>query len=266
MPYLDLPIASLHYTEHGAGNALVLLHANPGDSRDFDAVIYELAKHFRVIAIDWPGYGQSDPLSQPEAASVPLLYQLFCQFVQALQLDKMILLGNSVGGNICARYAAEHPAHVQGLVLVSPGGFTPHNIFTRAFCRLQASAFSIPPSCFARLYLKQHTSVTQAVLERAKNEQSLPHAKSFNRALWRSFGKSESDVRDLASTISAPTLLLFGQYDPAVPARSDGKTAASCIPHAEMRVLPCGHASFAELPEVFLSELFDFFNRHQISK
>lgn len=47
----------------GEGPPLLLLHANPGDHRDYDAVIPALAARFRVIALDWPGYGASMPPS-----------------------------------------------------------------------------------------------------------------------------------------------------------------------------------------------------------
>jgi pimeloyl-ACP methyl ester carboxylesterase len=55
-----------------------------------------------------------------------------------------LIIGNSLGGNVAARLAIESRAKVRGLVLVSPGGFTPHNPITRAFCRLQGSRFALP--------------------------------------------------------------------------------------------------------------------------
>ena len=65
MPHVALPSARVHYTAHGEGAPLVLLHANPGDSRDFEAVIPALACTHRVLALDWPGYGASDLPADP---------------------------------------------------------------------------------------------------------------------------------------------------------------------------------------------------------
>ena len=65
MPTVNLLSGTAHYDESGQGVPLILLHANPGDSLDFEAVIPTLAQHYRVLAIDWPGYGRSaapDPL------------------------------------------------------------------------------------------------------------------------------------------------------------------------------------------------------------
>jgi len=59
MPVVNLSSGNLHYLESGRGVPLILLHANPGDSRDFDAILPRLAKDYRVLAPDWPGYGES---------------------------------------------------------------------------------------------------------------------------------------------------------------------------------------------------------------
>jgi pimeloyl-ACP methyl ester carboxylesterase len=59
MPFIHLSTDSVHYIEQGQGLPLVLLHANPGDYQDFEAIIPALAQNYRVLAIDWPGYGLS---------------------------------------------------------------------------------------------------------------------------------------------------------------------------------------------------------------
>jgi pimeloyl-ACP methyl ester carboxylesterase len=52
MPSVNLSTGAVHYSEHGQGAPLILLHANPGDSQDFEAVIPALAKQYRVLALD----------------------------------------------------------------------------------------------------------------------------------------------------------------------------------------------------------------------
>lgn len=258
MPSVNLSTGSVHYFERGEGVPLVLLHANPGDSQDFEAVIPALAKQYRVLALDWPGYGQSDMPKQPEAANVLLFYKILREFLTALSLPPAFLIGNSIGGNVAARLASESAEQVRGLVLVAPGGFTPHNFVTRSFCKFQGSQFSLSPRRFAGLYLKHRTPTTQAMLQRAATVQATPERVALNRAMWRSFGQPENDLRQVAQNIKAPTLLLFGREDPAIPAHKDGKVAAQCIPSARIAVLPCGHASFAEVPELFLAKVQPF--------
>lgn len=258
MPSVQLSSGTVHYLEQGQGIPLVLLSANPGDARDFEAVIPALARHYRVIAVDWPGYGQSDIPSQPETWSGQHFHATLREFITALRLPPALFIGNSVGGNAAARLAIESPECVRGLVLVAPGGFTPHNFITRAFCRLMGSRFAPSPRLWASFYLRKRTPAVLAMLARADAAQAEPQRLAFNRALWRSFAGPHNDLRHIAHKISAPTLLLFGKQDPAIPAHKDGRVATRCLPQARFIALPCGHASFAELPERFLAEVVPF--------
>jgi pimeloyl-ACP methyl ester carboxylesterase len=258
MPFVNLSTGVVHYSENGQGVPLILLHANPGDCQDFEAVIPTLAKKYRVIAIDWPGYGQSDLPQAPESVTALFFYNILREFITALSLSASFYIGNSVGGNVAARLASESPELVLGLVLVSSGGFTPHNYLTRAFCHFQGSRLSLSPHRFASMYLKHQNSTTKAMLQRSSNMHKTSERILLNRTLWRSFAQPVNDLRQTAKRIKTPTLLLFGKYDPAVPAHKDGRIAAQCIPAGQLVILPCGHASFAEVPELFLAEVETF--------
>ncbi|QUM84697.1 alpha/beta fold hydrolase [Moritella sp. 28] len=258
MPSITISSGSVHYSEYGQGEPLVLLHANPGDSLDFEAVIPALSKNYRVLALDWPGYGESTKPERPELATVLFFYDVLREFLAELALPSAFFIGNSIGGNVAARLASESPELVRGLVLVSPGGFTPHNVMSRSFCKIQGSRFSISPHRFASMYLKRRTSTAKAMLQRASTIQATNACITLNRSMWRSFSRPESDLRELALNIKAPALLLFGKHDLAVSANKDGKVAAKSMPSAEFVVLPCGHASFAEAPELFLTEVEPF--------
>ncbi len=258
MPHVELPCGMIHYTEEGNGPPLLLLHANPGDSLDFSGVISSLARHHRVIAIDWPGYGQSELPPRPEDTSVLNFYEAFKEFLTAMSLPAAWIIGNSVGGNVAARLAAEHPEAVRGLVLVAPGGFTPHNLATRLFCRLQGSKYALSPRFFAGLYLRKRTAHVKAMLARAAGPQSESGRRELNRSLWRDFARPANNLREIAKAIRVPVLLVFGQFDPAIPARRDGSVARNLLPNARFVTLPCGHAPFAEVPSQFLALVEEF--------
>lgn len=258
MPLAQLPSGSVHYVDTGDGLPVVLLHANPGDSLDFQAVIPTLADRYRVLAPDWPGYGASGP--PPEDAKVDALfyYRVLREFLEALPLPPAIFIGNSLGGNAAARLAIEAPQHVRGLVLVSPGGFTRHSFLTRTLCRLQGGRWAISPRRLAGLYLRQRTPTVERMLERADTTQAADECLAINRSVWRGFLDPEHDLRQRAAAIEAPTLLIFGAGDPVISAKRDGETAAQAIPHARLVVLPSGHAPFAETPRMFLNEVLPF--------
>lgn len=260
MPIAQLSTGAVHYAEHGHGSPVVLLHANPGDSRDFDAVIPALSKRHRVLALDWPGYGESAPPKVPESVDVSFFRRVLREFLDALALPPAVFIGNSLGGNAAAHLAADAPERVRALVLVAPGGFTTPTLVSRGFCRLQGSQFSLPPSHFARLYLKHRTAVTRAMLARASTTQAAAPQLALNRAVWRGFASPDNDLRAIAGRIQVPVLLIFGQQDPVIPASKDGAVAAACMPAARCVALPCGHAAFAEVPDRFLAEVEPFLN------
>lgn len=261
MPTVNLPSGATHYTESGQGTPLILLHANPGDSLDFEAVIPTLAQHYRVLAVDWPGYGQSAVPEHLGMISANFFCDVLHGFLKALALPPALFIGNSIGGNASARLAIVSPELVRGLVLVSPGGFTSHNFITRAFCRFQASRLAFSPRSFAARYLKGRTPTVTAMMERAATSQGTAARIAINRAIWRSFIEPDHDLRQLASAIKAPTLLLFGKHDPIIPAKKDGAVAVKAIRGAKLVVMPSGHVPFAETPEAFLAEVLPFLAR-----
>ena len=261
MPIVTLPSGELHYVDSGRGVPLVLLHANPGDSRDFEAIMPALAQHYRVVALDWPGYGASVTPPAGTVVNARFFYEAFCEFLAALALPPALIIGNSLGGNVAARLAIESPDKVRGLVLVSPGGFTAHNAITRAFCLMQGSRFALSPRTFAGWYLKHRTPTVRAMLERAATSQATALSLAINRSVWRGFIEAEHDLRERARLIAAPTLLVFGARDPVISARQDGRLAASLIPGAKLVVMSAGHAPFAEVPDEFLAEVLPFLQR-----
>lgn len=206
-------------------------------------------------------YGTSEPPNPPEQASVGFFYEVLQQFLDKLGLEKFVLIGNSVGGYAAAKYAIDFPEKVKGLILISPAGFTKHTALTRMFCKLQSSSFALAPSFLAKLYLCGNGLVVQDMRQRAKNQHSTPVARLINKSVWRSFLSPEFNLLEAAQNITAPSLLMFGQYDPLVPAKSDGRNAKEVMPHAELLVSDSGHAIFAEAPEYFMSVVLRFLRK-----
>ncbi|MFN3586570.1 MAG: alpha/beta fold hydrolase [Moraxellaceae bacterium] len=262
MPLVTTPAGVVHIEESGTGEPLLLLHANPGDIRDFDAVLPALAERYRVIRVSWPGYGEGPAPVPPSSASAMQFAELLVQMVLTLDLVHVRVIGNSVGGYAAAWLAISHPERIEALVLVSPGGFTAHNGFSRWFCRVKGredvTRWLNP--WLPRLYLRVKTPEVIAMRARAAGEQNTPVPVAVNAALWRSFTDPAHDLREAASAIRARTLVLSGRFDPLIPV-GDGETAARVIPGACHIVLPCGHAPFAELPSVFLAAVQPFLAR-----
>ena len=250
--------SALHIGSQGYGPSLVLLHANGGDHRDFEAVVPGLAESgWRVTTLDWPGHGQS-PRSSPETAIG--FGELLADTLDDLG-GEHILLGNSVGG-FAALYAAAHrPARVAGLALVSPGGFSPQWIGTTLACRAIGSRRLAPATYrhLPRLYLRDRNAGVISAIARADEASRSPDRAQVYASLWRSFVDPDHDARRLAAAVRCPTLLAWGTRDPILPWQLDGRRARTALPNAQIVTFPgAGHQPFLERPDEFLERTAPF--------
>lgn len=95
----------VHYQEAGQGPVLILIHGLGSSSESWNANLDTLARAYRVIAIDLPGFGKSD---RPKADySVRYLAGVVSEFIDSLGVTKVALAGNSLGGWIAALVALE---------------------------------------------------------------------------------------------------------------------------------------------------------------
>lgn len=254
------------YTETaGSGPSLVLLHANGGDQRDFGAIAPHLAESgWRVTSLDWPGHGRSPRSGQETAVGFGT------RLIDVLEGlgGRHVLLGNSVGGFAALLAAADAPDLVAGLVLVSPGGFTPRWPGTTLACRVIGSP-PVAPTAYRmlpRMYLRdRNPGVTAAIARAAEASHSAENVEVFAN-IWRSFADPEHDARPLAAGVCCPVLLCWGTRDPILPWRVDGRRARAALPDAEIVTFDgAGHQPFIERPEEFLDRTASFMSRLRVA-
>ncbi len=244
----------------GEGVPLVLLHATGHGRRDFDALVPLLPKHFRTVALDWPGHGDSEMFVPPSSASVEAMSEVLEDVVGALDLPPAVFLGNSVGGTASLRLAIASPERVRGLVLVDTGGLVESTPTSRAFCWLQGKP-SVRRSVglrFARWYLRARNPGVEALLRRIEETRARPGFFEMEAAMWRSFNTPANDVSREAGAITCPTLLVWGKHDPIIRAAVEGKRAREVLPRARYVELETGHTPFVEDPGAFLAAVAPF--------
>ena len=105
----------LHYTEHGSGEPLILLHGNGEDSSYFEHQIAFFQHRYRVIAVDTRGHGKSP------RGTAPLTLNQFADdlraFMDELDIASAHILGFSDGANVAILFALAHPTRVKSLIL-----------------------------------------------------------------------------------------------------------------------------------------------------
>jgi pimeloyl-ACP methyl ester carboxylesterase len=119
----SIEVGGLHieYLEGGQGDPLVLLHGFGANKDNWTRIGKHLTPHFRVIAPDLPGFGEST--RDPEADyTITVQAKRVHAFARALGLSSFHLGGSSMGGMIAGTYAARYPNELKSLWLIAPGG------------------------------------------------------------------------------------------------------------------------------------------------
>jgi pimeloyl-ACP methyl ester carboxylesterase len=233
--------------ETGEGPSVVFLHGGGiVDGFDFLAA---LADRFHVYAPLLPGYGRSEPnlgLTNRETVADHL-----GEVLDALALDKVHLAGHSLGGWRAASFAALHPARVERLALAAPFGMDVpgHPIF---------NMMAATPS-ERREVLTNDPSIWIGRVPTGPDPAFDAARASEQQAMGRfSPGPVDADLPVIVPTISAETLVLWGEADRLIPA-AHADAWAKLLPNARVRIFEgAGHLFFHERPDAVAS-LAEFF-------
>ncbi|HEY6665410.1 MAG TPA: alpha/beta fold hydrolase, partial [Propionibacteriaceae bacterium] len=124
-------MSPLAYDRIGSGEPLVLLHALGLSRRTWDPVIPALSEHFEVIAVDLPGFGDSEPMPPENEPTPAALAVAVVALLDDLGLSNPHLVGNSLGGWVTLELASMRPA--ASVTLLSPAGLW--RAATPLYCR-----------------------------------------------------------------------------------------------------------------------------------
>lgn len=247
---------SIAYNDTGGrGRTVICLHAIGHGARDFEDLSHRLRPDFRVIAIDWPGQGNSGSDAQPACG---LRYtKLLELFVEHLGLNSFVLLGNSIGGAVSVRYANRHPDRVRALVLCDSGGLGPvPDAQTKALIEKFAAFFETgvqKDPTFGPAFRKYYETVLIEEPARAERERIIRSAYEIAPVLaqaWRSFASPEESLWEITPTIRAPVLFAWAKDDHVLPLEPF-RPALARFPNHRLDVFQGGHAAFLEDPDRF---------------
>ncbi|HWZ97263.1 MAG TPA: alpha/beta hydrolase [Candidatus Dormibacteraeota bacterium] len=107
----------MYYEIHGQGQPLILIHGGLGSSSMFDAILPELSKGHKVIAVDLQAHGRTADIDRP--LSYQAMADDIAELIHHLGMPAADVMGYSVGGEVALRTAIQHPDVVRKLVIVS---------------------------------------------------------------------------------------------------------------------------------------------------
>ncbi|MFD6272998.1 alpha/beta fold hydrolase [Nocardia asteroides] len=270
----------LRYHEAGDGPPLLLLHGSgPGVTgwRNFRGNLAVFAEKFRCLVLEFPGFGVSDDFGgHPMVTAL----EAVVRFVDALGLDTVDIIGNSMGGGVALNYAIAHPERVGKVVTIGGIG---KNIFSpgpgEGIKLLQE--FTEEPSR-ERLIQWLHSMVydpamvTEELIEerwtQATDPATLDSARRmYSKAAFAMMVKAmeASDAPPpwaMLHKVAAPTLITWGRDDRVSPLDM-ALIPMRTIPRAELHVFPnCGHWAMIERKDEFESAVLAFLTRKDTAR
>jgi pimeloyl-ACP methyl ester carboxylesterase len=234
----------------GSGHPVLVLHA-AGGAGAWNPYLERLSAHFDVIAPDHPGFGNSPEL--PGVDTIADLVEHYVSLIDNLELERLDLVGASLGGWLAAEIACAIPERLDHLVLMAPPGmFIPD--------APPADLFTMPPDEIVRA-LFWDGAKAEAMLATPLPPEAAAQAERDAAAFAKYAAEPLLHNPDLPSRLScirAPTLVITPEVDVVIP-RAHSEAYAAAIDGAVLRVISrCGHALYFELPDLVADEVIAF--------
>ncbi len=223
--------------------AAICLHGSGADSVVWGYQVSRLSKHFRIIAPDLPGHGESEGTALESAEDYACWVD---QFARALELDTFFLMGHSFGGAIVQEYARLYPEKLKGIILIATGtGFK----LSRAYRELHEHGVDVQN--LHSTAIPESIRQGYEMLKRVSGpllHADLLAAGCFDSAAW-------------ISSLQTPALVLWGSADFITP-RDLPEQLASMLPNASFHVIEnAGHVLMVEAIEAFNTAVAEFMSR-----
>lgn len=262
--FVDANGARIALMRRGRGVPIVCLHAIAHGARDFELLAQTLGDGFEIIAVDWPGHGRSpDDGHAPDARHYG---DVLVAVLDALGLEKPILLGCSIGGAAALQVAAARGLRIGGLVLCNAGGLQGLTPVTRFAIARMVSFFRAGErgrTWFGGAYRFYYTKLVLPRAPAAHRERIIAAGYAMApllRRAWESFARPDADTRALVAHVECPILFAWARSD-RILAWPQSRRAALTAKNGTVALLRGGHAVFLEDVEAFAPVLRDFLNR-----
>lgn len=252
--------------ESGEGDdVLVCLHGAGSRADRWRPQLQLLADAgFHVYAVDFPGHGlAAKPEGHPYGS--PAFTRVVHDLVRQLDVDRVSILGTSLGGHVAARVACERPDTVRSVVLVGAVGLVPEDPDQDASSGAPIADAS-PAGTRAKLefLVADPALVTDEWVHEETMINSSPGSAGARAELGRYMAEQlDGDrVGEPFAALDLPTMLCWGAQDRWIPT-SVGDATAKLVPHAEyVLVEGAGHAPYYERPDAFAELVLPFLDRH----
>lgn len=257
----------LHVRDTGPKTAptIILLHGFGSSLQTWDGWAGPLERTYRVVRLDLPGTGLSDP--DPSGDYTDARTQaLILKLMDKLDIKQAVLAGNSLGGRVAWTFTAKHPDRVSKLVLISPDGFASSGFAydqkADVPALLSVMSYVLPKGLYRPNIEAAYADpkrLTEAVFDRYYDLTLAPGSR--DALLVRMQQTVLLDPRPILPTITQPVLLLWGQKDSFIPV-ANAQDYLIALPNATLTTFDnLGHVPHEEDAEASLVPLLAFLER-----
>ena len=262
---------TLHYLDWGAADAppVVLLHGITGHARVWDHLASRLLPGHRVLALDQRGHGDSDPAPDDDYGVGPMADDV-AAFAGSLRLDRFALVGHSMGGRIAIKYAADHVARLDRLVIIDIGPEINLAGLQRVRDMMAHSPERIESEEWAVEYIRRGNPLQDVDMLRARvrhglkrgadGELTWKYAKGL-RDMMRAGRRDAVDLWEPLPRISCPTLVVRGAESDILSADVAKKMTERLPDGRLVEIEGAGHTVPADRPEEFVRQIRAFLSR-----
>ena len=238
---IEIDGLQIHYTDEGEGAPVLLLHGWGSSCDAYRFICKTFSDRFRMIAPDFPGFGQSSALT--ESWEVADYVAFTVKFIQALGIEKPVLIGHSFGGRVIIKMVGQGLVAPEKIVLLDAAGVK-HRRTPAAALRL--AAFKTVKRV---LLLPGIRRFSGPALEKARKFFGSADYNSAPPVLRQTLVHVvNEDLCGYMPAISCPTLLIWGERDTATPL-SDARVMEKRIPDSGLCIIKgAGHFSFIDSP------------------
>ncbi len=266
--FIEVNDVNIHYKDAGAGDkTFILLHGFGGSTFSWREVMDDFSQYGRVIAYDRPAFGLTerpmpeDWVENPYGmkANIELLRGL----MDAMEIEKAVLVGNSAGGGVSVAFALEYPERVESLILVDPGvggGRGPQFpvwalplMWTPQMRHLGPLMMHNYQETLPNTIQREWYDSTRLTDETRQEYIKLLKIKNWDRAFYElTFAPAYPELRPLLPQLTVPVLIVAGQEDRLIRAFYF-EAISTEIPNAQLTLIPqCGHVPQEECPIQFM--------------
>lgn len=270
--FIEISTGKLHYIDKGEGPVILMVHGLGAQLGNFDTGLADdLAKDFRVIAIDRPGMGWSErPDDAP--ASPRAQAALVAEVIDTLQLEQPLVVGHSLGGAIAMCLALDFPQKIRGLALLAPLTMPP-SAMAEVFAGLNIKSDFLRKVVSNTLAIPTSIKMAEQNMSAIFGPDPVPREYAIQGggmlglrpvSFWNTSRDYLASGKDLGFMVrgygemQVPVSILYGRDDQVLDHTEHGTALVAKHPQFKLELLDGGHM----LPLTHIQQTADFIRKY----